>query len=77
MKQDLEGLLASLSKKDDELSKLENDEMCEECQPFSNERGLRIESLAYDIISDKKVPFLDDIQQLTKDYFDEPIPREI
>ena len=51
--------------------------MCEECQPFSNERGLRIESLAYDIISDKKVPFLDDIQQLTKDYFDEPIPREI
>lgn len=77
MKRDLEVLLCSLSEKDDKLSKLEGDETLEEAQLPSNERFLRIESLAYDIISDKDVPFLDSIQQLTEDYFDEPIPREV
>lgn len=77
MKRDLEVLLFSLSEKDDKLSKLEGDETLENAQLPSNERFLRIESLAYDIISDKDVPFLDSIQRLTEDYFDEPIPREV
>ena len=77
MKQDLEVLLDSLNKKDDELSKLEGDEVLEESLPISFEREVRIESLAYDIISNKDVPFLDNIQQLTEMYFDEPIPREV
>ena len=77
MEQDLEGLLASLIKKDDELSKLEGDETPGENQLISPERRLRIESLAYDIISNKDVPFLDSIKRLTEDYFDEPIPREV
>ena len=77
MKQDLGVLLDSLSQKDNELSKLECDEVVEESQPVSSEREVRIESLAYDIISNKDVPFLDSIQQLTEMYFDEPIPREV
>ena len=77
MKQDLEVLLDSLSKKDNELSKLEGEETLEENRLISPERDIRIESLAYDIISGKDVQFLDDIQQLTEEYFDEPIPREV
>ena len=77
MKQDLEVLLDSLNKKDDELSKLEGDEVLEESRPISSEREVRIESLAYDIISGQSVPFLDDIQRLTEEYFDEPVPREV
>ena len=75
--QDLAELLASLIKKDDELSKLEGDEISKENQLISPERCLRIESLAYDIISNKDVSFLDSIKRLTEDYFDEPIPREV
>lgn len=75
--QNLGVLFDSLYKKDDELSKLENNEMYEECQLISNERRLRIESLAYDIMGGQGVPFLDDIQRLTEEYFDEPIPREV
>ena len=77
MKQDLGVLLDSLSRKDNELSKLECDEVVEESQPASSEREVRIESLAYDIISNKDIPFLDNIQQLTEMYFDKPIPREV
>lgn len=77
MKQDLGLLLDSLNKKDDELSKLEGGETLEENRLTSTERGLRIESLVYDIISGKDVPFLDNIQQLTEVYFDDPIPREV
>ena len=77
MREDLGVLLDSLIKKDDELSKLEGNEALEETQSISPEREVRIESLAYDIISGKDVPFLDNIQQLTEDYFDEPIPREV
>lgn len=77
MEQDLTRLLTSLIKKDDELSKLEGDETPEENQLISPERCLRIESLAYDIISDKDVQFLDDIKRLTEEYFDKPIPREV
>lgn len=77
MEQDLAGLLASLIKKDDELSKLEGDETPEGNQLISPERCLRIESLAYDIISDKDVLFLNDIKRLTEEYFDEPIQREV
>ena len=77
MKQDLGVLFDSLYKKDDELSKLENNKMYEECPLTSNERRLRIESLAYDIMSGQGVPFLDDIQRLSEEYFDEPIPREV
>ena len=78
MRQDLGVLLDSLIKKDDELSKLEgDDETLGENQLISPERGLRIESLAYDIISGKDVPFLDNIQRITEAYFDEPIPREV
>ena len=77
MKQDLGVLLDSLSQKDNELSKLDGDETLEENQLISPEREVRIESLAYDIISGKDVPFLDDIQRLTKEYFDKPIPREV
>ena len=77
MRQDLGVLLDSLIKKDDELSKLEGDETLKENQLISPERGVRIESLAYDIISNKTVQFLDDIQRLTEEYFDEPIPREV
>lgn len=77
MKQDLGVLLDSLIKKDDELSKLEGEEIEKEDQLISPERGVRIESLAYDIISGKDVPFLDDIRRLTEEYFDEPISREV
>ena len=78
MKSDLLLLLESLNEKDDELSKLEAcDETCTEARVTSSERRLRIESLAYDIISDKDIQFLDDIRRLTKEYFDEPIPREV
>lgn len=77
MEQDLSGLLTSLIKKDDELSKLEGDETSKENQLILPERCLRIESLAYDIISDKDVSFLDGIKRLTEEYFDEPIPREV
>ena len=77
MKQDLEILLDSLSKKDNELSKLEGDETCTEAQLISAERRFRIESLAYDIISDKDTQFLDDVLRLTEEYFDEPIPKEV
>lgn len=77
MKTDLLLLLESLSGKDDELSKLEAcDETCAKTQLISAERRLRIESLVYDIISGKDVPFLDNIHQLTEMYFDEPIPKE-
>lgn len=77
MEQDLSGLLTLLIKKDDELSKLEGDETSKENQLILPERCLRIESLAYDIISDKDVSFLDGIKRLTEEYFDEPIPREV
>ena len=77
MSQNLGVLFDSLYKKDDELSKLENNKMYEECPLTPNERRLRIESLAYDIMSGQGVPFLDDIQRLTEEYFDEPIPREV
>lgn len=77
MKQDLEILLDSLNKKDNELSKLEGNETPEEFQLASSEKVLRIESLAYDIISGKDVPLLASIQQLTEDYFEDPIPREV
>lgn len=78
MKSDLLLLLESLNEKDDELSKLEAcDEVCKEAQLTSTERRLRIESLAYDIISDKDIQFLDDIQRLTRDYFNDPAPERV
>ena len=78
MKSDLLLLLESLNEKNDELSKLEAcDEPCTEARVTSAKRRLRIESLAYDIISDKDIQFLDDIKRLTEEYFDEPIPREV
>lgn len=78
MESDLLLLLESLTDKDDELSKLEAcDDSCEEAQVTSAERRLRIESLAYDIISDKDIQFLDDVRRLTEEYFDKPIPREV
>ena len=76
MKADLLLLLESLTDKDDELSKLEAcDDSCEKAQLTSTERRLRIESLAYDIISGKDIQFLDDVQRLTKDYFNDPVPE--
>lgn len=78
MKSDLLLLLESLNEKDDELSKLETcDETCEKAQLTSTERRLRIESLAYDIISGKDIQFLDDVQRLTNDYFNGPVPERV
>ena len=78
MESDLLLLLESLNEKDDELSKLEvRDKTCAECQVTSVERRLRIESLAYDIISDKDIQFLDDVRRLTEEYFDEPMLKEV
>ena len=78
MESDLLLLLESLTDKDDELSKLEAcDDSCEEAQVTSAERRLRIESLAYDIISDKDIQFLDDVRRLTEEYFDEPMLKEV
>lgn len=72
MEQNLSVLLTSLIRKGDELSKLEDNETTEENQLISPERCLRIESLAYDIISNKDISFVDSVKRLTEDYFDEP-----
>ena len=78
IKSDLLLLLESLNEKDDELSKLEDcNETCEKAQLTSTERRLRIESLAYDIISGKDIQFLNDVQRLTRDYFNDPVPERV
>ena len=76
MKIDIMTLLESLNAKDEEISKIEN--CAEKCKGIlkSTERRLRIESLAYDIISGKDIQLLTDIQNLTRDYFNEPVPVE-
>ena len=78
MKSDLLLLLESLNEKDDELSKLEAcDDVCKEVQLIPTERRLRIESLVYDIISGKDIQFLEDVQRLTRDYFNDPVPERV
>lgn len=78
IRQDLELLAKSLSKKDDELNEAEGQpEVCQEVQLDITERRLRIESLAYSIIVGADTQFISNIQQLIEDYFNDPTPRAV